>query len=63
MEPDLLDIGSNLGLTIQYQTIHEELINKLKVNILMIVAHSSKVLYQPYLGQTRSNSGTVDTRG
>jgi hypothetical protein len=31
MEPDLLDIGTNLGDTIQYQTIHEELISKLKV--------------------------------
>ncbi|CAF2499044.1 unnamed protein product [Rotaria sp. Silwood2] len=30
MEPDLMDIGLNLGDTIQYQTIHEELISKLK---------------------------------
>ena len=33
MEPDLMDIGSNLGDTIKYQTIHEELISKLKVKI------------------------------
>jgi hypothetical protein len=31
MEPNLLDIGSNLGDTIRYQTVHEELISKLKV--------------------------------
>ncbi len=31
MEPDLMDIGTNLGDTIQYQTVHEELISKLKV--------------------------------
>ncbi|CAF0743307.1 unnamed protein product [Adineta steineri] len=30
MEPDLLDIGSNLGATIKYQTVHDELISKLK---------------------------------
>jgi hypothetical protein len=34
MEPDLMDIGSKLGDTIQYQTIHEELISKLKVIII-----------------------------
>lgn len=27
-----MDIGSNLGDTIQFQSVHEELINKLKVN-------------------------------
>lgn len=38
MEPDLMDVGSNLGETIRYQTVHEELINKLKVNsVIMIV--------------------------
>jgi hypothetical protein len=31
MEPDLMDIGTNLGDTIKYQTVHEELISKLKV--------------------------------
>lgn len=28
-----MDIGSNLGDTIKYQTVHEELISKLKVKI------------------------------
>ena len=33
-----MDIGSNLGDTIQYQTVHEELISKLKViNVLISV--------------------------
>lgn len=31
MEPDLVDIGSNLEDTMKYQTVHEELISKLKV--------------------------------
>ncbi|CAF4705804.1 unnamed protein product, partial [Rotaria magnacalcarata] len=30
MEPDLMDIGSNLGDTIKYKNVHEELISKLK---------------------------------
>jgi len=37
MEPDLMDIGSNLGNTIRCQTIHEELISKLKVTNLIIL--------------------------
>lgn len=44
MEPDLTDIGSNLGDTIRYQTIHEELINKLKVNNVIIVVFSSLII-------------------
>ncbi|CAF1047343.1 unnamed protein product [Adineta ricciae] len=30
MEPDLMDVGSNLEDTIKHQTVHEELISKLK---------------------------------
>jgi hypothetical protein len=37
MEPDLMDIGSHLGDTIRYQTVHEELISKLKVTDVIIV--------------------------
>ena len=37
MEPDLMDIGSHLGDTIHYQTVHEELISKLKVNHMFIL--------------------------
>lgn len=32
-----MDIGSTLADTIRYQTVHEELINKLKVNDVLIV--------------------------
>lgn len=39
MEPDLMDIGSHLGDTIHYQTVHEELISKLKVKHLFILLH------------------------
>lgn len=37
MEPDLMDIGLHLGDTIRYQTVHEELISKLKVTDVIIV--------------------------
>lgn len=32
-----MDIGSTLADTMRYQSIHEELINKLKVNNVLIV--------------------------
>ena len=32
MEPDIMDVGSDLARTVQLQTIHEELIHKLKVS-------------------------------
>lgn len=32
-----MDIGSTLADTMRYQSIHEELINKLKVNDVLIV--------------------------
>jgi hypothetical protein len=31
-----MDIGTNLGDTIQYHTVHEELISKLKVKYVII---------------------------
>jgi len=37
MEPHLMDIGSNLGDTIRYQSVHDELISKLKVNPNVII--------------------------
>ncbi|CAF3636008.1 unnamed protein product [Rotaria sordida] len=49
MEPDLMDIGSNLGDTIQYQTVHEELINKLKAkqdNITELLTRADDLVIQ-----------------
>lgn len=46
-----MDIGTNLSDTIRYQSVHDELINKLKVNSNMII--ESVVLLSPihiYLG-------------
>jgi hypothetical protein len=54
-----MDIGSNLGDTIQYQTVHEELISKLKVKNVLIFFHCT--YHQYYLGETRSYYRTVDT--
>ena len=40
MEPDLMDVGSNLDEAVQLQREHEELLSKLKVNVCLSVCMS-----------------------
>ncbi|CAF4367116.1 unnamed protein product, partial [Rotaria magnacalcarata] len=49
MEPDLMDIGSNLGDTIKYKNVHEELISKLKAkqdNITELLTRADDLVTQ-----------------